>query len=91
MDDWGQGIPLSYTRKLAAGQLEARCLHRGPRRPGEHCTTTEYTSLPHRHRGLSVGQQARWHRSAASTGARSAVSLQCELAGSISQETGIST
>lgn len=56
MDDWGQGIPLSYTRKLAAGRLEARCLHRGQGRPGEYCTTTEYTSLPHRHRGLWVGQ-----------------------------------
>ena len=60
MDDWNQGIPLSYTRKLAAGRLEARCLHRGQGRPGEHCTTTEYTSLPHRHRGL-LGRPARWH------------------------------
>jgi hypothetical protein len=56
MDEWSHGISLSYTRKLAAGQLEARCRHHGQGRPGEHCTTTDYTSLPHRHRGLWVGQ-----------------------------------
>jgi hypothetical protein len=56
IDDWSQGIPLSYTRKLAAGQLEARCRHRGQGRPGEHGATTECTSPPHRYRGLWVGQ-----------------------------------
>jgi hypothetical protein len=56
MDEWSHGISLSYTRKLAAGQLEARCRHHGQGRPGEHCTATDYTSLPHRHRGLWVGQ-----------------------------------
>src|SRR5271167_2897580 len=43
VDDWSPGIPLSHTRELAAGQREARGRHRGQGRPGEHCTTTEYT------------------------------------------------